>query len=197
MNDDLDIDQAIPPTALQLTTLASRLARTGKEKPEDLAQRAILLWIKCHEERIAFLRSMDPEWIDTCRAELDIPIPKKFPITYDEFMMVMLPKLKGRTGERAAIFREYFGDTLDFGNPVTKDAVDASFAEHRSRRINKETQFVEAGWLFRRWYKDNHDFKIREARRLAQRASIAKRKRRARPPVKKLAAILKEQKIVS
>ena len=196
-NDTLDIDQAIPPSALELATLASGLARTGKENPEDLARRAIFLWVRCHEERRVFLRNMDPEWIDTLRAELDIPTPKKYPITYDEFMMAMLPHLKGRTADRAAIFREYIGDTLDWGNPVTKDAVDASFAEHRSRPINKETQFVEAGVFFRRWYKDNHDFKIREARRLAQRASIAKRKRRARPPVKKLAAILKEQKIVS
>ena len=37
----------------------------------------------------------------------ELPQPKKFPVRFQEMELLLLPKLKGRTGERASVFREY------------------------------------------------------------------------------------------
>jgi hypothetical protein len=36
-----------------------------------------------------------------------IPTPKEYPVSFKEVEMLLLPKLKGRTGTRASVFREY------------------------------------------------------------------------------------------
>lgn len=103
------------PTELQLAELAARLARTEKIDPKQLVAEAwSLYWESCKkiqqdhlavERMLKELEARDDE--ASIEEQGDLPKPDKFPITFTEMERMLLPKLKGRTGERAAVFREY------------------------------------------------------------------------------------------
>ena len=107
------------PSELNLARLAAQLARTEKIDPQQLVKEAwALYWESCRtlkeddrmvEEYFKRLEGGDDRQYD-CPEESGtqpIPTPKKYPVSYKEVEMLLLPKLKGRTGTRASVFREY------------------------------------------------------------------------------------------
>jgi hypothetical protein len=102
------------PSELELATLAARLARTEKLDAKQLVNEAwSLYWASCRkiqEDHVATQKAMQDwmweEEIDWEAAE-GLAQPKEYPMTFDEMGRLLLPHLKGRTGERAAVFREY------------------------------------------------------------------------------------------
>jgi hypothetical protein len=103
------------PTELQLAELAARLARTEKIDPKQLVAEAwSLYWESCkkiqqdHLEVQKMLASLAAQPDEASIEEQEtLPKPASFPVTFTEMERLLLPKLKGRTGERAAVFREY------------------------------------------------------------------------------------------
>lgn len=103
------------PSELELAHLAARLARTEKIDAKHLVQEAWdLYWESCrkiqadHREVGRMMAAMDGHddemWIEERGG---LPQPEKFPVTFQQMELLLLPKLKGRMGERAAVFREY------------------------------------------------------------------------------------------
>lgn len=103
------------PSELELAHLAARLARTEKIDAKQLVKEAWdLYWETCrtiqadHREVgriLAVSEAHDDEmWMEEHGG---LPQPEKFPVTFQQVELLLLPKLKGRKGERAAVFREY------------------------------------------------------------------------------------------
>jgi hypothetical protein len=89
------------PTTAQLASLAAALSKdTRTEGTESLARSALQIWEAAHE----LLTNPPPP---PAPAEPAVPQPKHYPVTLDQFLRLMLPRLTGRTGERYALFREY------------------------------------------------------------------------------------------
>jgi hypothetical protein len=107
------------PSELELARLAAELARTDKINPQQLVAEAwALYWESCRtlkeddrmvEEYYRRIEGEDDHQYDyPDEAEsLVVPTPKKYPVSYKEVEMLLLPKLKGRTGQRASVVREY------------------------------------------------------------------------------------------
>jgi hypothetical protein len=103
------------PSELELAHLAARLARTEKIDPKQLVNQAWdLYWESCrkiqadHREVGKVLEALEARDGEMQLAERgDLPKPERFPVTFQEMELLLLPKLTGRTGERAAVFREY------------------------------------------------------------------------------------------
>ena len=107
------------PSELNLARLAAQLARTEKIDPQQLVKEAwALYWESCRtlkeDDRMVaeYFKRLEGEDDRQCdQAEESesppIPTPKKYPVSYKEMEMLLLPKLKGRTGTRASVFREY------------------------------------------------------------------------------------------
>jgi hypothetical protein len=96
------------PTELQLAELAARLARTEKFDPKQLVAEAwSLYWESCMEVQ-RMLAALEVQHDGALIEEQEsLSKPEKFPVTFTEMERLLLTKLKGRTGERAAVFREY------------------------------------------------------------------------------------------
>jgi len=106
------------PTELQLAQLAARLARTEKIEPKQLVREAwALYWESCRvikadyrkvEEYFRHEERSDASLADDCVGQIEpVPKPKKYPLTFGEAELLLLPKLKGRTADRAIVFRDY------------------------------------------------------------------------------------------
>ena len=98
-------------SALELAGLAARLTRTGTTDPKQLVREAWTLYSescrKIQEEQLEMERrerAIDAEW---CAEMHTLPAPGKYPVTFHEMERLLLPKLTGRTGPRASVFREY------------------------------------------------------------------------------------------
>jgi len=100
------------PTTAQLASLAAALSRE-KEQPEWLVKYGLAIWESAHE----LLTKPQPQLVEP--GGPSEPEPKRYPVTLDEFLRLMLPRLIGRTGEMYGVFREY----LDFRlrNPSPPD----------------------------------------------------------------------------
>lgn len=107
------------PTELELARLAAQLARTQKIDPVQLVKEAwALYWESCRmlkaddrmvEDYFKAIEGEDDHQYDY-PDEADAPtwpVPKKYPVAYREVEMLLLPKLKGRTAERAKIMRDF------------------------------------------------------------------------------------------
>ena len=107
------------PSELNLARLAAQLARTKKIDPQQLVKEAwALYWESCRtlkeddrmvEKYFKAIESEDDHQYDyPDEAEAPpVPIPKKYPVSYKEAELLLLPKLSGRTAKRASVFREY------------------------------------------------------------------------------------------
>lgn len=103
------------PSELELAHLAARLARTEKIDPKQLVSEAWdLYWESCrkiqadHQHVRSMLQALEAHDDDGCAEnQIDIPQPRKFPIKFLQMERLLLPKLRGRTADRATAFREY------------------------------------------------------------------------------------------
>jgi hypothetical protein len=109
------------PTELQLANLAVRLARTEKIDAKQLVEQAWGIYMEsCSKvgEDYRQLRRLEEvaerEMEDFDDVGEGLPQPKKYPVTFRQMELLLLPKLKGRTADRAALFREYlFAEMVD------------------------------------------------------------------------------------
>ena len=118
-----DFEQWPRPSELELARLAAQLASGGQLEAKQAVQMAWeVYWESCQ------LIQADHRHLDAYfarEAELDrelnyleleaegaVPMPKKFPLTHRQVEALLLPKLKGRTAERAALIREYLFSRL-------------------------------------------------------------------------------------
>ena len=107
------------PSELNLARLAAQLARTEKIDVHQLVKEAwALYWESCRmlkeddrmvEEYFKAIESEDGNQYDyPDEAEAPpVPTPKKYPVSFKEAELLLLPKLKGRTAERAKIMRDF------------------------------------------------------------------------------------------
>jgi hypothetical protein len=111
------------PSELELARLAAQLARTENIDPKQLVAEAWeLYWESCrtiqtdHRKVDAyFAREAELErelnWPEPEPAAA-VPMPKKFPVNHRQVEVLLLPKQKGRTADRAALIREYIFSQL-------------------------------------------------------------------------------------
>lgn len=217
------------PSELELATLAARLARTEQIDPKQLVKEAWeLYWASCekikadHLEVERHLREMEAQEAEEAEEESEnIPRPLKYPVTFQEMELLLLPKLKGRTAERAELFREYiFADMVGLsrndgsGEPRTcywdyrmkdldelrdraQDEVAKAFGSWRRRVYDAQAYFQFAS-SFLHWHRGWTDLKNSEAK--AANAKLGWEKRRkaktaktgARPKVGLLKEILEK-----
>ncbi len=90
-----------PPTTAQLASLAATLAKNTTLSSKQLVNQALEIWEAARE---LLSRPNSTQEVSESRR---LPTPKGYPITLDNFLNLMVPKLKGRTGDRAALFRQY------------------------------------------------------------------------------------------
>lgn len=106
------------PSELELARLGAQLARTEKIDPKQLVAEAWgLYWESCRtlqadHRKVAAYFAQEAE----LERQLDwpepepvaaIPMPKKFPVNYRQVEVLLLPKQRGRTADRAGLIREY------------------------------------------------------------------------------------------
>ena len=106
------------PSELQLAELAARLARTTVVDPRQLVAEAwALYWESCrviredHKHVTTFFEN-EGRWQDlpddeVKRPEPSLPVPKHYPVSYRDAELLLLPKLKGRTANRARVMRDF------------------------------------------------------------------------------------------
>jgi hypothetical protein len=136
------------PSELELARLAAQLARTEKIDPQQLVKDAwALYWESCRvlkednqkvEEYFKQLDAVD-ENDRTEDDELQMgPMPKKFPVSYQKMEMLLLPKLKGRTAERARIMSEFlFVDYVRSRQAELKDKDGAGIAKLTAEELDR------------------------------------------------------------
>lgn len=108
------------PTELQLAELAARLARTPVIDPKQLVGEAWAIYREScrvlHEDQKHVTEFFENEGRWEPAGEnaggkppegLQWPVPKRYPVSYKEAELLLLPKLKGRTAERARAMRDY------------------------------------------------------------------------------------------
>jgi hypothetical protein len=107
------------PSELNLARLAAQLAGPEKINPQQLVKDAwAIYWESCRvlkedDQMVAkcFQRlegGDDPQYdYPEERESQPIPTPKSVPVSYEKVELLLLPKLSGRTGKRASVFREY------------------------------------------------------------------------------------------
>ena len=97
------------PTTFELATLAATLAEKdslgNSPEPDLLVSNALNIWTAAGEllEKRRSLQasvSLNP----TAPA---LPVPKRFPVSLDNFLNLLLPHLSGRSGEKHYLFRQY------------------------------------------------------------------------------------------
>lgn len=202
---DDDFEYWPRPTELELARLAAQLARTEKIDPRQLVQEAWELFREsCHtiqkdyrelKEYFEQEAKADDQldWQDDERVEA-LPAPKKYPVMHKQVESLLLPKLKGRTAERASLIREYLffqlvrtcfvwrpklaalsywemeADLLEQLRQNLKDDVDRHFEKFRKTVFDADTYTRFAG-PFLEWHR----------RYLAAKKAAAARKRWAKP----------------
>ena len=180
------------PTELQLAELATRLARTTVIDPKQLVGEAWAIY----QESCRLIREdykhVSGFFEDDGRREVladeeparpapALPVPKRYPVPYREAEMLLLPKLKGRTGDRAEVMRGFLfadyvrskmaektpTDAKTFVSPVGeelerlrasfKEEVPGIFAELRRMTFDKE-YFARFAEEFLTWYQQRERF---------------------------------------
>lgn len=136
------------PSELQLAELAARLARTTVIDPRQLVAEAwALYWESCgviredHKHVTTFFEN-EGRWQDlpddeVKRPELSLPVPKRYPVPYREAELLLLPKLKGRTADRARVMREFL-----FADYVHSKVAEAQAPDGKSIASPTEEQFT-------------------------------------------------------
>jgi hypothetical protein len=132
------------PTIEQLANLAAALSRNENEDPVMLVRRAMDIWVSSRH-----LLTQPPAPIP--RSKPALPTPTRYPVTLDNFLGLMLPRLSGRTGEKYSIFREYlrfrlsnpsFGDCLRtaafFGSQIPTTAEPFDYCDPRIDPVNSK-----------------------------------------------------------
>jgi hypothetical protein len=211
------------PEPLQLAQLAAQLAHPGKDNPQELIQSAwALYWEGCRQlkedyQQVEALLARMEEW--EAQAEVVEPAPtfaqpKQYPVTFQEVELLLLPHLKGRTAERARLFRTYIreravspsymeGSTKDRRSRLvggrlpapTPDEEAAIFGRWRRGRYNEE-QYVGFAEDFLRWFHRHADQQTRAVKAANARRGWEKRRKEkkdklgARPKLKALRAVL-------
>lgn len=174
------------PTELQLAELAAGLARTPVIDPKQLVSEAWAIYQEsCRLIREDYKhvsgffeddgRCEDLTNEDPARPALSLPVPKRYPVTYPQAELLLMPKLKGRTGDRAEVMRGFLfadyvrskmaektpTDAKTFVSPVGeelerlraafKEEVPGIFAELRRMTFDKE-YFARFAEEFLTWY---------------------------------------------
>jgi hypothetical protein len=162
------------------------LARTNPIDPKQLVKEAwSIYWESCHKIREDYLevelplREREEESgsgpDDLLEDQYELPQPKKYPVTFQEMELLLLPKLKGRTAGRAALIREFIfalivdqsrlssekGSSLSYWSCLPQDLADLrktaqdlvaeEFGEFR-RRVYDAQAYSEFGGAFLSWY---------------------------------------------
>jgi hypothetical protein len=111
---DATFEHCPRPSELELAHLAARLARTEKIDPKQLVSEAWdLYWESCrkiqadHQHAQRMLQALEAQDDDDWEDQTDLPQPRNYPVKFLEMERLLLPKLRGRTADRATAFREY------------------------------------------------------------------------------------------
>jgi hypothetical protein len=178
------------PSELELAGLAAQLARSPKANPKQLVNQAwSLYWESCriiqddhrkveallaleNQEEQAFNVGDGPE-----EDSLPVPTPKKFPVSFAKVELLLLPELKGRTADRAKVFREHIFSVLLQGcfvvrpklrevsywdlEPETLDGMRLKFHSDIAERFGKlrkrvfgEAEYVRFAKSFLEWHRE-------------------------------------------
>jgi hypothetical protein len=158
--------QSFQPTTEQLATLAAALARNTNSTPKQLVEKAWRIWIAAWSK--GFEEFAARKGGDAGDLAKRIVRPKKFPITHEAMVALLVPKLKGRTGDAAEALKAYCAAYLrrETNSEPTQDAVDASYAMTRKQPI-PEGEYSLYAMMFLRWFDPWHKARTSEARRNA------------------------------
>lgn len=179
------------PTVSELAALAATLNAAGRMTPDAAAEAALAHWRAANVllyTEAARAEAQTKEREATAAAEADlrdalaaVRKPERFPVPLDAALPCWLPKLKGRTGEAAALYRAYLADSLTATKyrglkAATKDEVAQQYARDRQWPFN-EQQFGMVGSLFLQWYTRRHAAEVAAARAAAGRRGGRPRKK--------------------
>jgi hypothetical protein len=191
------------PSTDQIALLAAVLSRNIDDKPNELADRAMNLWLAAQERMfLADLRSefelQDMHFVQLEREsdEFDpgeeerFSASDKYPVTRDVFLRRVLPKYKHRTADLARIGKAFIRDIqrLRTGKDPTEEEIADSFGKWKT--YEDQQQANSTANLFKDWYYHH----VHSMRRLAGlKSAEAKKKkklRRARPRFAELKKVL-------
>ena len=208
-------DSKILPPVAEIARLAATLAQGKSLGAADCgiaARRAIELWLACEQEREAWISEhvtlpalRELAIADDLANSGNLPAPKAFPVGYDDFLKLSLPGK--RSEDRAKIGREFIRSclrrdrcSLNFAedeNPFEKVPIptddDCAKAIAKLRETGLSERVYARNVLilreFAKWYGEQN---VKLRNQAAGRASAVKRKakRKARPPMEKLKAVL-------
>lgn len=150
------------PNPTDLAMIAAGLSRQSEKSVTELAQLAMELWTQSvHVISEAAERRAERVRARAFANELliQIPDPEQFPITLDKFLRLMLPTMRGRTGDKFAIYRSflagYFTEMVaSFGEKLTegelKSRVEFEFTKQMKEPMNALDYAINAK-LFLAW----------------------------------------------
>lgn len=190
------------PTVSELAALAATLNAAGRMTPDAAARAALAHWSAANallytEGVRAEVNAKEREATAAAQADLRAALkavrpPASWPVKLDRALPCWLPKLKGRTGEAAALYRAYLAANVRFDSymrkgrpqgvdfeawpPPPKTDVDKLFARDR-REAFDEREFWQTGEWFLQWYTRRHATEVAQARAAAGRLG-------GRPPKK-------------
>ena len=116
------------PTAYELATLAARLY-TAQFQPkwkyqhlsqEDALKDALAWWVNARELLDKWRANPEGVFPEPPPPPAPKAEPARYPVTLDQFLLLMLPHLKGRTADRASIFRDYLRFRLRNPSPPSQ-----------------------------------------------------------------------------
>ena len=177
------------PSELQLAELAARSARTPVIDPKQLVSEAWAIYQEScrviREDHKHVTQFFEAEGTEMPEAEmhpsLSLPVPKSYPVPYKEVERLLLPKLKGRTGDRAQVMRGFLfadyahskmeemqsanggsivspvGDQLKRLQDEFKEEVPEIFAQLRRMKFDQE-YFARFAEEFLTWYQQRESF---------------------------------------
>ena len=198
------------PTELQLAQLAAGLARTEKIEPRQLVAEAwALYWESCrviktdYKEVNDFLeheaQGHEADEDDWEEGHERFAFPKRYPASFKEVELLLLPKLKGRMADRARIMRDFMfedyvrsrrarmrDETGAEPKPFTpeelarmreesKAELDDLFGQLRSLTFNAR-HYERFAHYFLDWYEQRYGFIKRMVRAASARRGWEKRK---------------------
>ena len=115
------------PTAYELAKLAVAVLQANRDRhgysEPDALKDALAFWLNARELLEKWRTtpaSVFPE-PPPAPAVPALPEPKRYPVSIDEFLRLMLPSLSGRTGDKYGLFREYLAFRLQ--NPSRPDSI--------------------------------------------------------------------------
>jgi len=210
------------PTEIQLAELAARLARSEKIDPKQLVDEAwSIYWASCEKIKADYqdveqrILEIENSYDDAALNGDQLPAPKGFPLTFQAMELLLLPRLKGRTAERAALFREYIyanlvgwncaglsrnptpsywnesAVVLDTMRAKCRNEVARVFSQWRSAKYDAQ-QYAAFSARFLRWYGEWSLLRRREAKSANAQKGWEKRRKSGKDkvaPRPKLAAL--------